>query len=99
MDQMDQPLLLASNVQNNVEIEKSISRFQQLSRWFLSVLCVAFFLASLAIYQKMGNLTSTQVDDFNGITTVLVVILGICFFVRLRLRALNLSTAPAWIWD
>lgn len=77
---MEQPLLLDSNAQYKHEVQQSFTRVQQFSRWFLSVLCVAFLLASLAIYQTKGILTSTQVKTFNAITTTLGLVLNLCFF-------------------
>ena len=80
---MEQPLLLDSNAQYKHEVQQSFTRVQQFSRWFLSVLCVAFLLASLAIYQTKGILTSTQVKTFNAITTTLGLVLNLCFFVSM----------------
>ena len=80
---MEQRLLLDSNAEFVNDVKKSFSLFQQFSRWFLSVLCVALLLASFRIYQNKGNLTSTQVDSFNAITTVLPLLLGLSFFVSL----------------
>ncbi|MCJ1268370.1 hypothetical protein MMC22_008258 [Lobaria immixta] len=77
---MEQPLLQDSNAQYKHEVQQSFTRVQQFSRWFLSVLCVAFLLASLAIYQTKGILTSTQVKTFNAITTTLGLVLNLCFF-------------------
>ena len=79
---MEQPLMiLDSNSQNVVEIKRSFSLLQQSLRWCLSVLCVALLLASLGIYQNKGNLTSTQVRNFNAITTALPLLLGLSLFV------------------
>ena len=79
---MEQPLIiLDSNAQKVNDIKRSFSLPQQYLRWCLSVLCVALLLASLGIYQNKGNLTSTQVRNFNAITTALPLLLGLSFFV------------------
>ncbi len=79
-----EPLLQRDS--NADDVKKSFSLVQQLSRWFLSVLCVAFLLASFGIYQNKGNLTSTQVNNFDAITTVLPLLLGLSFFVSVTRR-------------
>lgn len=80
---MDQPLLLDNNDRHIDDIKQSFSLVQQFLRWILSVLCVVFLLASLVIYQNKGNLASNQVKTFNAISTILTLLLGLCFFVSL----------------
>ncbi len=80
---MEQRLLQDSNAEFVDDVKRSFSLVQQFSRWFLSVLCVALLLASFSIYQNKGNLTSTQVNSFDAITTVLPLLLGLSFFVSL----------------
>ena len=59
------------------------SFYQQILRLSLTILCVVFLLASLKIYQDKGNLTSTEVNTFNAISSCLALLIGLSFFVRL----------------
>jgi hypothetical protein len=80
MQEPRQPLLLESNARD-IDVKRSFSLVQQFSRWLLSAVCVASLLASFKVYQVKGNLTSTQVTNFNAISTALALALGLCFFV------------------
>ena len=64
-------------------VKRSFSLYQQFLRLSLSILCVVFLLASLKIYQDIGNLTPTQVNTFYAISDSLALLLSLSFFVRL----------------
>lgn len=78
--------LLHDRSQEIEAIKRSFSPSQQTLRWFLVVVSVTFHLASFKIYEDKDNLDSTQVRSFNVITTVLALVLGLCFFVSLFIR-------------
>ena len=64
-------------------VKQSFSLLQQSLRWVLSILCITFLLASLKIYQDLGNLNPTQINVYNAISGALQILLSLSFFVSL----------------
>ena len=86
---MERPLLAEADTHFGSEVRQSFSFFQQAFRWCLSLLCIAFLLATFRIHENKGNLTPRQAKTYNVITTALGLLLGLSFFVSLSFKVFN----------
>ena len=57
--------------------------WRQMLRWLTTAVFLIASLATLRIYQGMGNVNRGQKTTFNSLITGLLLLLGLNFFVRL----------------
>ena len=58
--------------------------WRQALRWLTTAVFLAASLATLKIYQDMGNVSRGQKNTFNSMITALLLLLGLNFFVSLH---------------
>ena len=68
------------------------SRPWQLSWWLLTITLSAFICVTIKIYQSRRNFTSVHKHTFNTITTALILVLGLNFFVSHHFLATIIRT-------
>lgn len=85
-------LLVSDNNTDFTDIKQSFSLLRHSLRFLLTVACVTFLLAILKIFHDKGSLSRTQVNVFNVISTALVLMLSLAFFVS-KLNHVSLSGA------
>lgn len=73
------------NAAPNVQPEHADSRlfFKLLFLWIGTIIWTAMVVAIAMIYVAKGVITSAQKDTYSVLTTVLILILGLSFFVSL----------------
>ena len=54
---------------------------EQIAVWFLTIIFLVLFLATLKVYERKGSFSSGETAKFNGITNALSLLLALNFLV------------------